>query len=166
MNSNDALGKGSLHTPIGVIEIIGTHIEIVSVKFTDENGISIVSDAGSAVLNCIQQLKEYFAGERKKFDIVIKQPGTAFQQNVWNELQKIPFGKTKSYLELSKMLNNPKAIRAVGNANGKNNVAIIVPCHRIIGNNGTLVGYAGGLWRKRWLLEHEQRLNNGKLSLF
>jgi len=114
-----------------------------------------------------QQLNEYFAGERKVFDFPIKQPGSSFQQEVWQCLLQIGYGKTISYLQQSKMMNNPLAIRAIASSNGRNDLAIIVPCHRVIGSDGSLTGYAGGLWRKKWLLEHEARvLGIGQTKLF
>ena len=105
--------------------------------------------------DCVIQLNEYFAGDRTLFDLKLNPEGTTFQKQVWNALQTIPYGKTLSYLELSKQLGDVKAIRAVANANGKNTLWIIVPCHRVIGSDGSLTGYAGGLHRKQWLLEHE-----------
>ena len=114
-----------------------------------------------------QQLDEYFAGERQVFDLPIKQAGSSFQQEVWQCLLKIGYGKTISYLQQSKMMNNPLAIRAIAASNGKNDLAIIVPCHRVIGSDGSLTGYAGGLWRKQWLLEHEAKvLGVGQIRLF
>ena len=132
----------------------------------DESGI-VYSRPESAVLKKIlTQLDNYFAGRNLDFDLPLHQQGTAFQQRVWNELCKIKPGATLSYLQLSKNLGDIKAIRAVGTANGRNNIAIIVPCHRVIGSNGSLVGYAGDLWRKKWLLEHEARNRNGVQTLF
>ena len=110
---------------------------------------------------CTEQLDEYFNGKRKEFDFPINQPGSPFQQNVWSHLQKIPFGKTISYLQLAKQIGDVKAIRAIAAANGKNNLAIVIPCHRVIGSDAKLVGYAGGLWRKKWLLEHETKIHSG-----
>jgi len=115
---------------------------------------------------CKKQFDEYFSGKRKNFDLPVKQSGTSFQEKVWNELVKIPFGKTISYLQLSQHIGNVKSIRAVGTANGKNNLSIVVPCHRVIGSDGSLTGYAGGLWRKQWLLEHENKYANGVHLLF
>ncbi|WP_423148088.1 methylated-DNA--[protein]-cysteine S-methyltransferase [Rubrolithibacter danxiaensis] len=113
-----------------------------------------------------QQLEEYFAGKRSVFDFPIVQPGTEFQQKVWAELLNIPPGTPISYAALSKRMNNPLAIRAIAAANGKNNLMIVVPCHRVIGSSGDLVGYAGGLWRKKWLLDHEAKLTRkGQASL-
>ena len=104
------------------------------------------------------QIKEYFQGKRKSFSIPLHTPGTEFQQSVWMVLQNIPYGETRSYLEQATTLGNPKAVRAVASANGYNRIAIIIPCHRVIGSDGKLVGYGGGLHRKKWLLDHE-RLN-------
>lgn len=105
-----------------------------------------------------RQLMEYFSGKRKAFDLPLAITGTGFQKKVWEELRHIPYGKTLSYLGLSRQIGNVKAIRAVGHANGQNPLAIIIPCHRVIGSDGSLTGYAGGLWRKKWLLEHEGAL--------
>jgi methylated-DNA-[protein]-cysteine S-methyltransferase len=102
-----------------------------------------------------RQLKEYFAGKRREFDLPLRMQGTEFQQRVWRELTKIPFGETRSYGQLAKRLNNPNGSRAVGLANGRNPIAIIVPCHRVIGADGSLTGFGGGLDRKEWLLTHE-----------
>lgn len=118
------------------------------------------------IKECISQLDEYFSGKRFEFNLELLQPGTPFQQGVWERLQKIKYGNTLSYLSFSKQLGNAKAIRAVGTANGKNNIAIIVPCHRVIGSNGSLVGYAGDLWRKKWLLNHEAKFAHGLQTLF
>ena len=104
------------------------------------------------------QMNEYFQGQRQHFDFPFKQEGTEFQQTVWKELLHIEPGKPISYSALSKKMNNPLAIRAIAAANGKNNLMVVVPCHRVIGHDGQLVGYAGGLWRKKWLLEHEVQL--------
>ena len=142
-----------IKTPLGITKIMG-----------DENGISVisVSDEGDiseqipAVLQeAVSQLMAYFEGKRTTFDFKLNPKGTEFQQKVWYGLLEIPFGKTMSYLELSKKLGDVKAIRAVASANGKNPLWIVVPCHRVIGTDGSLTGYAGGLWRKKWLLEHE-----------
>ena len=143
-----------INTPLGIAKICGDEsgISSVTVLNTDET----VSDIIPKVLqNCVFQLQEYFNGEREYFNLKLSPQGTEFQKQVWEELQIIPFGKTVSYLELSKQLGDVKAIRAVANANGKNPLWIIVPCHRVIGSNGNLTGYAGGLHRKQWLLEHE-----------
>ncbi|MES2747693.1 MAG: methylated-DNA--[protein]-cysteine S-methyltransferase [Bacteroidota bacterium] len=140
-------------TPIGIAEISG-----------DENGIAIISILQNGELSTIipenlkapiTQLNDYFEGKRTDFDFKLNPKGTEFQRKVWEELLNIPFGKTMSYLDLSKKLGDVKAIRAVASANGKNPLWIVIPCHRVIGTDGSLTGYAGGLWRKKWLLEHE-----------
>ena len=117
-------------------------------------------------IHAIEQLIQYFQGQRRVFDLPINQNGTHFQQKVWHELVNIPYGRTISYLELARKTGDHKATRAVANANGKNNVAIIVPCHRVIGSNRELVGYGGGLWRKKWLLELEAKVAHGVQTLF
>jgi AraC family transcriptional regulator, regulatory protein of adaptative response / methylated-DNA-[protein]-cysteine methyltransferase len=104
-----------------------------------------------------KELKEYFEGKRKEFSVAIDAPGTDFQKSVWKELQNIPFGSTRSYLEQSVALNRPDSVRAVANANGMNRISIVIPCHRVIGTDGHLTGYGGGLKRKKWLLDHERK---------
>ena len=142
-----------IQSPLGITKIVG-----------DENGISIISVLSEGQITkkipenlkeCVSQLQEYFDGNRNHFDFKMNPQGTDFQQKVWQELLNIPFGKTMSYLDLSKKLGDVKAIRAVASANGRNPLWIVVPCHRVIGTDGSLTGYAGGLWRKKWLLEHE-----------
>lgn len=118
------------------------------------------------LINCVEQLIQYFNGQIRVFELPLHQNGTAFQQDVWSILTQIPFGKTISYLELARKTGDTKATRAVANANGRNNIAIIVPCHRVIGSDKTLVGYAGGLWRKKWLLELEAKVAHGVQTLF
>jgi methylated-DNA-[protein]-cysteine S-methyltransferase len=112
--------------------------------------------------NAIKQLGEYFEGKRKEFDIPISSAGTPFQQVVWEKLREIPYGETITYGELAQQIGDPDAARAVGTANGANPISVIIPCHRVIGGTGKLVGYAGGLWRKQWLLEHEASFTKGK----
>ena len=142
-----------IKTPLGTAKIVG-----------DENGIAVISILEKGELSAtipatlqetVSQLQDYFNGKRHDFNFKINPKGTEFQRKVWNELLNIPFGKTLSYLDLSKKLGDVKAIRAVASANGKNPLWIVVPCHRVIGTDGSLTGYAGGLWRKKWLLEHE-----------
>ena len=113
----------------------------------------------------VRQLQEYFAGTRRKFDLPLKMQGTEFQQRVWRELTQIPFGETRSYGQLAKRLGNPNGSRAVGLANGRNPIAVIVPCHRVIGADGSLTGFGGGLDRKQWLLTHEGYPGTGELAL-
>jgi len=150
-----------IKTPLGIAKIMG-----------DENGISVISilDKGDILATipvvlqeAVSQLNDYFEGKRTDFTFKLNPSGTEFQQKVWKGLLEIPFGKTMSYLELSKKLGDVKAIRAVASANGKNPLWIVVPCHRVIGTDGSLTGYAGGLWRKKWLLEHENPSNQGSL---
>jgi methylated-DNA-[protein]-cysteine S-methyltransferase len=143
-------------SPIGFIKIITTEKGISSLVFVDDaEGEEL--RAGFDESSNLLEIDEYFKGKRKTFDLPLDLKGTDFQKKVWSELLKTPFGKTISYKELSIRLGDLKAIRAVAAANGANRVSIIVPCHRVIGSDGSLTGYAGGLWRKRWLLEHESK---------
>jgi methylated-DNA-[protein]-cysteine S-methyltransferase len=141
-------------TPLGKVQITADDEFITSV--TIEPKVIYEPTGGHPLLQlAIKQLDQYFAGERIDFDLPLQQAGTPFQQEVWLELLRISYGKTMSYAQLSKEMKNPLAIRAIAAANGKNKLWIIVPCHRVIGSDGSLTGYAGGLWRKQWLLEHE-----------
>jgi len=143
-----------INSPLGFTKIVGDDDGIVSI--TVLNSEEKITDIIPVELeDCVFQLQEYFDGKRKDFDIKLNPEGTDFQKKVWNQLLEIPYGKTLSYLDLSKRLGDIKAIRAVANANGKNPIWIIIPCHRVIGSDGSLTGYAGGLNRKQWLLEHE-----------
>ena len=143
-----------INSPLGFTKIVGDDDGIVSI--TVLNSEEKITDIIPVELeDCVFQLQEYFDGKRKDFDIKLNPEGTDFQKKVWNQLLEIPYGKTLSYLELSKQLGDVKAIRAVANANAKNPIWIIIPCHRVIGSDGSLTGYAGGLNRKQWLLEHE-----------
>lgn len=144
------------NSPLGLVRITG-----------DDAGVSVIScvDAGETksatgllpepVRHASEQLTEYFAGTRRAFDFPLNPAGTSFQRTVWQALLEVPFGTTLSYMTLTRRLGSEKAIRAVAAANGRNPLWIVVPCHRIIGSDGSLTGYAGGLWRKQWLLEHE-----------
>ena len=164
----------SFQSPIGIIEIKTSDENIISVLFihTLKNQIpgtqipGIEKATHPLLVECEKQLAEYFEGKRTIFQLPLQQKGTDFQQQVWAELLQIPYGKTISYLQLSKRINNVKAIRAVGTTNGSNSIAIIVPCHRVIGSNGELTGYSGELWRKKWLLDHEQKYAYGVQTLF
>ena len=143
-----------IHTPVGHCLIEGDGAGVSKIWVLDEPqqlSAKIPEELGEAV----SQLQGYFAGSRQSFTFKLNPAGTDFQKKVWNALQEIPFGKTVSYHELSVKLGDVKAIRAVASANGKNPLWIVVPCHRVIGSDGSLTGYAGGLWRKKWLLEHE-----------
>lgn len=141
-------------TPIGTAKIVGDKNGIQSVSVLDDD-IETSIEIPIYLQNCVTQLNEHFTGNRKKFDLKLNPQGTTFQQSVWKELLNISFGKSRTYLEQTKQLGDPKAIRAVASANGKNPIWIIIPCHRVIGSDGSLTGYAGGVWRKKWLLEHE-----------
>lgn len=156
------------HSPVGLLKISGTENYISEVSFYDkaQRAEGKKKNLPAMMIQCIEQLIQYFHGERRNFELPIHQPGTPFQQSVWNELMTIPYGKTISYLDLARKTGDTKATRAVASANGKNNVAIIVPCHRVIGSNRELVGYGGGLWRKKWLLEHEAKIAHGVQTLF
>ncbi|WP_147677074.1 methylated-DNA--[protein]-cysteine S-methyltransferase [Algibacter pacificus] len=152
-----------IKSPLGCTKIVGDADGISQV--TVLNSEEKVTDIIPVVLeDCVMQLQEYFEGFRTQFNLKLNAQGTDFQKRVWEALEKIPYGKTTSYLALSKQLGDVKAIRAVANANGKNPLWIIVPCHRVIGSNGSLTGYAGGLSRKQWLLNHENTTK--QLSLF
>lgn len=155
-----------LHTayyssPIGTLEIKGNEEGLYSLLFMDEE-IEPTKKPHDSIKEVIYQLDEYFTGIRREFGLKLNAEGTEFQKKVWEQLVEIPFGKTASYLDISLKLGDEKATRAVGNANGKNPIAIVVPCHRVIGTSGKLTGYAGGLWRKEWLLKHETETILGK----
>jgi len=148
---------------MGTAEIVGDNFGVVSISVIDDK-IKPSANIPESLLDCTMQLREYFEGSRTEFTLNLNPKGTDFQKKVWEELLTIPFGTTTSYLKQTMALGNEKAIRAVAAANGKNPIWIIIPCHRVIGTNGSLTGYAGGLWRKKWLLEHENP--SGQTSLF
>jgi methylated-DNA-[protein]-cysteine S-methyltransferase len=150
-------------SPIGEIELQFENELLVKLHFCGSEEkpdpswkpAVISKKTDDSIVKAVNELNQYFCGELKDFSIPLSLNGSSFQQKIWNQLKDIPFGTTSSYLQLSKRYGDVKAVRAVGLANGRNPVAIIVPCHRVIGSNGRLVGYAGGLWRKKWLLAHE-----------
>ncbi len=142
-------------SPVGKILIEGNRKCITAVSFYDSEE-EVNQSAFPLLKICANQLQEYFTGKRKKFSIPFEQQGTDFQQRVWSEVSKIPFGNLRSYEKVAIKIKDRKIVRAVGNAVGRNKLAIIIPCHRVIGKNGDMTGYAGGLWRKQWLIEHEQ----------
>ena len=145
-----------LKTPLGIAKITGDTEGVAEIKLEDQNiEFQEDEDLPDCMIQAKSQLQEYFGNDRKNFDFKMNPQGTQFQQKVWEALLEIPFGKTSSYMELSKKLGDPKAIRAVASANGKNPLWIVVPCHRVIGSDGSLTGYAGGLHRKKYLLELE-----------
>jgi methylated-DNA-[protein]-cysteine S-methyltransferase len=157
-------------SPVGPLLIEAMDDAITALLFKEEKDIRQLTSNATAnnklINNCIQQLNEYFDGTRRQFNFPFQQNGTDFQLKIWSALTQIPYGQTISYIELSKRTGDAKAIRAVGTTNGKNQLSIIVPCHRVIGSNGTLTGYGGGLWRKQWLLEHEAKIAHGVRTLF
>ena len=143
-----------IKSPLGFTKIVGDEdgISQVTVLNSEEKETDIIP---MVLEDCVMQLRDYFEGSRTQFDLKLNPQGTDFQKSIWTLLEQIPYGKTLSYLDLSKQFGDVKAIRAVASANGKNPLWIIVPCHRVIGSDGSLTGYAGGLHRKQWLLEHE-----------
>lgn len=148
-----------LNSPIGTIEIQADNRNILALNFVKEKRKE--ENHNDIILECKKQLEEYFSGNRKEFSLPIKLEGTEFQKKVWNELINIEYGNTSSYGEIAKNISNKNASRAVGGANNKNKISIIIPCHRVIGSNGKLVGYGSGLWRKEWLINHERDNKNG-----
>ena len=152
----------AINTPLGIAQITGDANGITQISVIDEGDVS--SEIPTGLQNAVTELNDYFQGKRTHFDFKLNPKGTEFQQKVWQALLEIPYGKTCSYMDLSKKLGDVKAIRAVASANGKNPLWIVVPCHRVIGTDGSLTGYAGGLWRKKWLLEHENP--SGQQTLF
>ena len=149
-------------TPLGTAKIVGDENGIQSIAVLDED-VSTSKEIPECLQECASQLDQYFSGERIHFDLKLNPQGTEFQKKVWDELLNIPFNKTRTYLEQSKALGDVKAIRAVASANGKNPIWIIIPCHRVIGSDGSLTGYAGGIWRKKWLLAHENPVKQQSL---
>ena len=144
-----------IKTPIGVLEIKGNSEGLVSVLFKDSENVVVSEKIPKDLEDSVHQLQEYFEGKRKDFNLKLSPEGTDFQKKVWKKLEEIPFGKTATYQQMATQLGDPKVIRAAASANGKNPISIIIPCHRVIGSDGSLTGYAGGLHRKKWLLEFE-----------
>ncbi|MET7028871.1 methylated-DNA--[protein]-cysteine S-methyltransferase [Sediminicola luteus] len=143
-----------IKTPLGIAKLEGDEFGLSNVTILDSEE-KLTDVIPEELEDAVYQLNEYFEGKRSQFSLTLNPEGTDFQKKVWEALEQIPYGKTVSYLDLSKTLGDPKAIRAVAAANGKNPLWVIVPCHRVIGSDGSLTGYAGGLHRKKWLLEHE-----------
>lgn len=154
----EKLYYGYYKSPIGILRIVVDESSLVALDFNEEKKKQ--SDEHSYIKEVKNQLDEYFKGTRELFDLNIKINGTDFQNKVWNELTKIPYGETISYKELATRIGNDKACRAVGNANNKNKISIVIPCHRVVGSNKKLVGYAGGLEKKEWLINHENKVTN------
>ncbi|MFC5047563.1 methylated-DNA--[protein]-cysteine S-methyltransferase [Aquimarina hainanensis] len=152
-----------IETPLGKAIISGDDMGVCEITVTKETDI----EQSAAIPSCLQeaadQLSAYFEGKRTTFDLELNPKGTVFQKKVWKMLLEIPYGKTWSYMDMAKKMGDPKTIRAVATANGKNPLWIVVPCHRVIGSDGSLTGYAGGLWRKKWLLDHENPVKQQSL---
>lgn len=155
------ISKTYYDSPVGILELSATDKGLSGLYFVEEKNEDEILNG--ILENTIQQLDEYFNEGRKEFDIPIDVEGTEFQQRVWGELIKIPFGITKTYLDVAKNLGDRNSLRAVGLANGKNKISIIIPCHRVIGAKGELTGFGGGIWRKKWLLDHESKYIQGTL---
>lgn len=154
----EKLYYGYYKSPIGNLRIVVDESSLVELDFNEDEKKQ--SDEHRYINEVKKQLDEYFKGTRELFDLNIKMNGTDFQNKVWNELTKIPYGETISYKELATRIGNDKACRAVGNANNKNKISIVIPCHRVVGSNKKLVGYAGGLEKKEWLINHENKVTN------
>ncbi|MCA1065591.1 methylated-DNA--[protein]-cysteine S-methyltransferase [Rossellomorea sp. AcN35-11] len=154
--------KQVYQSPIGMIEIMGTDEKITSILFLEEENPSTEKkyDCPEVLQACQHQLDEYFRGIRREFTFPYQVEGTAFQKKVWSALTEISYAETASYKDIAVLIGNEKASRGVGSANGRNRLSIVIPCHRIIGSNGKLTGYAGGMWRKEWLLRHERFLKD------
>jgi len=152
-------------SPIGTAKIVGDENGIQSISVLDDTPttLSLQKEVPACLQECISQLEEYFTGTRTTFDLKLNPQGTEFQKKVWKELLNIPYNKVRTYLEQTKAIGDVKAIRAVASANGKNPIWIVIPCHRVLGSDGSLTGYAGGLWRKKWLLEHENPVKQQSL---
>ncbi|EAY25296.1 methylated-DNA--[protein]-cysteine S-methyltransferase [Microscilla marina] len=171
----DQLHQFMYQSPIGELEIIGNDAGIQAILFVDNTTETVLPNAPANVVPthlpkvlqaCVTQLDEYFMGKREAFDLLLNPQGTGFQRRVWEALCQIPLGQISTYKKIAKAIELPKGAQAVGGANGQNPLSIVVPCHRVIGSNGTLTGYAGGLWRKSWLLKHEKvKLPGTQLSL-
>jgi methylated-DNA-[protein]-cysteine S-methyltransferase len=156
------MDQAYIKTPMGNIEIEGDDQGIAAITFLNEEIVPTL-EIPISLQEAVTQLEEYFKKQRIAFSLKLNPKGTDFQRKVWQELQTIPFGKTASYLDMAKNLGDPKVIRAAASANGKNPISIVIPCHRVIGSDGSLTGYAGGLHRKKWLLDHESPVRQGSL---
>lgn len=150
------LDTAYIETPLGIMRIVGNNDGVAFIDFIKEDKLVTTKEVPSSLTDAAKEMIEYFNGTRKEFTIRSIVKGTAFQEKVWSELLKIKYGETASYADIANRIGNPKAVRAVANANARNPLSIVVPCHRIIGSNGKLTGYAGGLWRKEWLLDREK----------
>ena len=162
----------TMKSPVGELKLVGSERGLAAILWENDSPRRVPlnltgEDKKLPVLVAAErQLAEYFAGKRKHFDLKLDFHGTEFQKRVWNALLHIPFGKTASYGQIARQLGKPRATRAVGAANGRNPISIIAACHRVIGSKRDLVGYGGGLWRKKWLLDHETKIMYGVQTLF
>lgn len=164
--SNESEHIRFVESPIGSIELhFNSELELLAAEFKEnEHPATAIDDSESQeIKDVINQFTEYFQGKRTEFSLKLAPQGTDFQKRVWKQLQEIPFGKTTSYQKMANALGDPKVIRAAASANGKNPIPIIIPCHRVIGSDGSLTGYAGGLHRKKWLLDHENPVKQQSL---
>lgn len=158
------MSKIQINSPLGILEIAEENNTIIYIKFIEQFTV-IKEDTSYYLSKCIAQLNEYFDGKRNNFDLKLNPEGTDFQKEVWKELLKIPYGETRTYQQIANAIGDPGASRAVGNANNKNPIPIIIPCHRVLSSDGKLTGYAGGIQRKEWLLNHELRYSNAEMQL-
>ncbi|RAJ08907.1 methylated-DNA-[protein]-cysteine S-methyltransferase [Chitinophaga skermanii] len=155
-----------VQSPVGILSIWANDRAVTTLQFEDDPALQPTTTTHPILQAMIAELGHYFEGTLQTFTVPLEQSGTPFQLSVWEELRKIPYGRTITYMQEALNLGNPKSIRAVGTANGRNTIAIVVPCHRVIGASGQLVGFAGGVWRKQWLLEHEKKIKYGQQLLF
>lgn len=161
MTANSELQTAFIESPLGTLMLVGNEAGLQKLLVSENETPS--AKIPESLQETASQLDSYFKGKRSDFDLKLNPQGTDFQKQVWKQLLDIPFGKTTTYLDMAKRLGDPKTIRAAASANGKNPIMIIIPCHRVIGSDGSLTGYAGGLWRKQWLLEHESPVVQQKL---
>lgn len=162
-STGKSLFRAVFNSPVGPLLIEADGGNVLGCSFADEGaGANIVENRNPVIDECFRQLTEYFSGNRKTFDLPLLPEGTEFQKKGWTVLTEIPYGETITYGEMAKRMGSPKAVRAVGGVNHANKIAVIIPCHRVIGKNGKLTGFGGGLWRKEWLLEHETKHSGAK----
>lgn len=166
--TSPALTRTTITSPVGDLRVVATADSLVAVLWPTEPDGRVrfehdpVEGTNDVIVETARQLGDYFAGERREFDLPLDPRGTEFQQQVWHALTEIPFGETSTYGKQAAAIGRPRAVRAVGSANGRNPLSIIVPCHRIVGADGKLTGFAGGLDAKRWLLDHERTVAAGR----
>jgi methylated-DNA-[protein]-cysteine S-methyltransferase len=162
----DDIARSFYKSPVGILEIAASNSVIISVSFAEAEPVEVTPDE-PIILECKNQLELYFNGQLKEFNLPLKPSGSEFQKKVWEQLLKIPFGTVVSYEYIARKLGDAGLVRAVGMANNKNRIPIIIPCHRVVGKNGEMIGYGGGIWRKKWLLQHERKFSAVKqMELF